>query len=110
MSNHSSGHAAEAEAVDFLKQHGFKIRERNWRTKLCEIDIIAEKAGAIYFVEVKSRQSGSQGTGLEYITPKKLSQMRFAAELWVSQAEWDGEYQLAAIGIDGGQFTFIDDL
>lgn len=110
MSNHSSGHAAETEAADYLKRLGFKVRELNWKTKYCEIDIVAEKDRAIYFVEVKSRRSGSQGIGLEYITPKKLSQMRFAAEMWVSSNNWTGEYQLAAIGIDSDEITFVQDI
>lgn len=42
------------------------------------------------------------------LTPKKLRQMQFAAEMWVSNSDWQGEYQLAAMGIDSEQFTFID--
>ena len=110
MSNYSTGHEAEKTAAKYLEHHGFIIKDLNWKTKYCEIDIIAEKQGRLFFTEVKYRQDTRQGSGLEYITAKKLRQMRFAAEMWVSNHQWEGEYQLAAIGIDGGQVTFVDEL
>lgn len=110
MSNYSAGHSAELDAVRYLEENGYKIKEINWKTKYCEIDIVAEKDKAVYFVEVKSRRNSSQGYGLDYITPKKIKQMAFAAELWVGNNSWSGEYQLAAIGIDGGEITFVDAL
>lgn len=48
------GDKGENRATDFLIQKGFKIIDRNWRTKEGEIDIIAEKEDAIVFVEVKT--------------------------------------------------------
>ena len=110
MTNYSAGHSAEVRAAEYLKQNGFKIIELNWKTRYCEIDIVAEREKAVYFVEVKSRKNSSQGYGLDYITPKKLQQMRFAAEMWVSNHEWKGEYQLAAVGVDGEEITLIEDL
>ncbi|MBA3758530.1 YraN family protein [Candidatus Saccharibacteria bacterium] len=110
MTNYSVGHAAEVQAAEYLKQNGFKIHELNWKTKYCEIDIVAKKDQAIYFVEVKSRKNNKQGYGLDYVTPKKLNQMRFAAEMWISNHSWAGEYQLAAIGIDDEKITFLDEL
>lgn len=110
MTNYLSGHDAEKLAAEHLKKLGFKIRELNWKTKYCEIDIVAERDKAIYFVEVKYRQNKNQGLGIDYITPKKLNQMRFAAELWVNNYKWLDEYQLAAVGIDGDEITFLDEL
>lgn len=97
MTNYSAGHAAEQVAANFIGSQGFKIRELNWKTNYCEVDIVAEKDDRIYFVEVKYRHSDNQGSGLDYITPNKLRQMAFAAEMWVSDHDWPGDYQLAAI-------------
>lgn len=108
MTNYQAGHDAEERAARYLERNGFNIIELNWRTRWCEIDIVAEKDRIVYFVEVKSRRGGAYGTGLEYITPKKLRQMGFAAEFWVSQHQYNGDYQLAAIGVDGEEMTFID--
>ena len=79
----SVGRRAEAVAGLFLQRHGHTIRARNWKTKWCEIDIVSEKNGQIYFTEVKHRASSKSGDGLEAITPAKLKQMKFAAELYL---------------------------
>ena len=48
------GELGENIAVKFLMKHDFSILDRNYTKKWGEIDIIAEKAGKIHFVEVKS--------------------------------------------------------
>lgn len=113
MTNYAHGHKAEEVAAEYLKQHGFEIVSLNWKTRYCEIDVVVQRESRIYFVEVKYRMTGAQGGGLEYITAKKLEQMQFAAELWVSQNGWRGEYQLAAIEVSGSDYNitgFIQDL
>lgn len=95
----STGNQAETAAVDFLKYNKFKIIDRNWRTRVCEIDIIAKKKKVIYFVEVKYRSTSNQGGGLEYITPKKLEQMQFAAACWVQENKYTGLYELSGIEV-----------
>jgi uncharacterized protein (TIGR00252 family) len=99
-----TGRKAEAAAAEFLQRKGCKIIGQNWRTRWCEIDIVAERDKVVYFCEVKYRLHTKQGGGLEYITPKKLQQMRFAAELWVNDHNWRGEYQLCAIEVTGLEF------
>lgn len=79
------GNESEGVATSELVQRGHTIRERNWRTKWCEVDIISEKAGTLYFTEVKHRKNDKAGDGFEAITPKKLRQMKFAAELYATR-------------------------
>lgn len=110
MTNYQSGHDAEKQAAAYLKDHGFKIVELNWKTRYCEIDIVASKDKIVWFVEVKSRRNASQGYGYEYITPKKLQQMQFAAHMWVQNQNWSGDYRLAVISIDGDEITLIEDI
>jgi len=110
VSNKSLGYEAEDKAARYLESRGFQILEQNWHTRWCEVDIIAKKDSRIYFVEVKSRSSQSQGSGLDYITPKKLRQMSFAADMWVHSTKWIGEYQLAALAVDANKTTFIEDV
>jgi Holliday junction resolvase-like predicted endonuclease len=110
MTNYKSGHDAEKEAAIYLKKQKFKVRELNWKTRYCEIDIVAEKKNVMWFVEVKSRRNRSQGYGYEYVTPQKLEQMKFAAEMWVQEHFWHNDYRLAVISIDGEEIKFIDEL
>ncbi len=105
MSSFTVGRQAEAVAVDYLRRRGYQILEQNWRTRYCEIDVIARKAKTICFVEVKYRAASSQGDGLDYITPTKLKQMSFAANFWVQNHHWTGDYQLAVMAVTGSDFS-----
>lgn len=106
MTNYAHGHDAEKHAAGYLKKNGYKVFELNWRRPRAEIDIVArKKRGPITFVEVKYRESPSQGGGLDYITPGKLEQMQFAAEMWVAENKYDGEYMLAAMELSGTDFV-----
>ena len=66
----------EQRAVDYLISKNYKILHRNWRTKLGEIDIIAQIDDTIVFVEVKTLPSGNLET-LEHILGK-IKQKRIA--------------------------------
>jgi ribonuclease HII len=78
------GDNGESAAEEYLTGQGHAVLERNWKTKFCEIDIISQKDGTVYFIEVKYRRSALQGGGLGAITPQKLKQMRFAAEFYTT--------------------------
>ncbi len=106
--NYTHGHDAEEVATNYLKAQGFKILDVNWKTKLCEIDIVAQNNNVAYLVEVKYRKTADQGHGLDYITPKKLKQMQFAAELWVRNNSWQDQYQLAVIEVTGDDYTVTE--
>lgn len=113
MTNFAHGRAAEEAAANYLLGRGYEIIDQNWRRRSCEIDIVARKNGVVYFVEVKYRINDKQGSGLEYITPAKLKQMTFAANMWVAENNWNGDYQLAAIEVSGSDYAisdFIDSL
>lgn len=97
----SSGQLAEQAAANYLNLQGFHILERNWKTKWCEVDIIAERRGRIHFVEVKYRKNNQQGVGIEYITDTKQKQMKFAAELWLSSRDGYTSAVLSAMGLSG---------
>ena len=108
------GNRAETAACRYLEAQGFRILDRNWKLhKVCEIDIIADRGGTLYFVEVKYRRTTTAGSGLEYITPDKLRRMRIAAIRWASEHRRYGGYELAAIEVGGPQFTvetFVDSI
>jgi len=96
----SMGGVAEDTAADYLKKQGHEIIERNWKTKYCEIDIISQKDGVLYFTEVKYRRQLGQGGGLGAITKKKLNKMTFAAKLYAHAHKLsDKDLRLAVISL-----------
>lgn len=59
---------------------------RNWRCRYGELDVIATDAaaGAVVFVEVKTRTSDRFGGVEQAVTPQKLRRLRRLAGLWLA--------------------------
>jgi putative endonuclease len=74
-----TGEKGEAIAERHLKKKGYKILERNYRTKLGEIDIIAKDKKTIVFVEVKTRRSWQFGNPKGAVTPAKQRKISMVA-------------------------------
>lgn len=65
-----TGEIGENVAVRFLVKHGFSVLDRNYTKKWGELDIIAEKANKLYFIEVKSVSKPN----LDIVTHETLDQ------------------------------------
>jgi len=76
------GQFGERLAVQHLLSEGYYIRERNFRTREGEIDIIAEGDGVLAFVEVRARRGDAMGTALESLTPAKRRRLLALAEAY----------------------------
>ncbi len=105
VSTIDTGNAAEESVADELIRQGFVILERNWRTKWCEVDIIAEKDNVVWFIEVKYRHTDKFGDGLEYIGAQKLRHLHTAATLWTNMRGYTGEYTIGAVAVTGSQYV-----
>lgn len=103
------GNDSEEAASKYLRGDGHEIIERNWKTKWCEIDIVSEKDGELYFTEVKHRKSATAGDGLAAITPTKLRQMKFAATFYAAKCPAK-HLHLLAIATTGSEPTVTDAL
>jgi len=68
----TQGKRAEDYAVKLLTQKGYKIIDRNFRSRFGEIDVIGLKDNVLVFVEVKARWSSKFGKPEEAVTPQKL--------------------------------------
>lgn len=101
------GKIAEAAVADYLETQGYRIIERNWKTKYCEIDLIGKKQSIIYFIEVKYRANAFQGTGFDYITPTKMRQIAYGAQYWNAINSWDGDYRIIAAAVSGPKYDDI---
>jgi putative endonuclease len=71
VSNLALGKIGEEFAINFLKENGYKILVMNYRSRLGEIDIIAQDKDTICFVEVKIRSSDRFGLPQESILRAK---------------------------------------
>ena len=69
--NRTFGDFGERVAASHLESHGYKILERNWSSRVGEIDIIASRGEDLVFVEVRSRKGRDFGAPEESITARK---------------------------------------
>jgi len=76
-----TGKSGEEAAFAFLKKKGFRVLEKNYRTPVGEIDIIANDRGTLVFIEVKTRTGISFGRPFEAVDRRKRERMKKVA-LW----------------------------
>jgi len=67
----SLGKRGEMFAWGYLSRAGYHLLEKNYRTRLGEIDIVAQKGERLYFIEVKTRSTADKGLPAEAVTPEK---------------------------------------
>ncbi len=79
------GEKGEGAAVKFLKKKGYKVIERNFRTSIGEIDIIASDGETLAFVEVKSRESLMYGQPFEAVNFKKKRKIANVALIYLKR-------------------------
>jgi putative endonuclease len=82
------GATGEQLAADHLTRCGFRILDRNYRTRWGELDIIACDDDQIVFCEVKCRIANRAGRDpLESVHPSKRTQVRRMAGRWLSECQ-----------------------
>lgn len=103
------GREGEQAAVDYLKERGFRILDRNWRCADGEIDIVAVERHSLVVCEVKTRSGNGFGTPLEAVGRVKRSRLRRLAVLWLNAhgVRFD-QIRIDVLGLlreDSGEFT-----
>jgi len=79
------GKEGEDIAVRFLKKNKYKILEKNFRTPLGEIDIIARDGDTLVFVEVKTRENPLFGEPFESVNYHKKRKLIKVASLYLKR-------------------------
>lgn len=79
------GKWGERYVAEDLRKRGWMIRAVNYRCRMGEIDIIAQKGKYLSFVEVKLRKSDSYGQAREAVTAEKQRKLRTTAELYLQE-------------------------
>ena len=109
MSSSDIGKIAEEKAVNFLKQKGYTILDRNFRTRYGEIDIIANKDKTLVFVEVRFR-SGSFISPEESIDYRKIQRIIKTANAYLTKTTTTSyeNIRFDVIAIDKNQIRHIE--
>ncbi len=81
------GDFGERVAEAHLKANGYRIRERNFRIREGEVDIIAERGGTLVFAEVRTRRGAALGSAAESVTATKAARILAAAQAYVQATD-----------------------
>ena len=91
----------EKAARQYLEAHGWHTVTVNFRTRLGEIDIIAENEKYLIFAEVKTRKNARYGAAREAVTPAKQAKLIAAAEAWLQESPTEKQPRFDVIEVYG---------
>ncbi len=100
------GRTGEDLAAARLESLGYRILERNFRCPLGEIDLVAEEAGCLVFVEIKTRQGGGTGEAKAKVDERKQRRItRVALHYLKTQAppERRARFDVVAVSLNRGR-------
>ena len=109
----AQGRLGEDAAVAWLKNHGYRISERNVSYHVGEIDAVARDGDTLCFIEIKARSNRHYGAAIESVTPRKQRRIARAAGLYLAKHPHEGPCRFDVLGLDlgdeGWHYTLIKD-
>lgn len=99
------GAKGEDIASSYLTSKGYRIIDRNFQTKLGEIDIVTEKGEFIIFIEVKYRSNLSFGYPYEAVNSHKLFKLKKMVEVYmvVNKIKKQAKVEVLSIWEENGE-------
>ncbi|MGD8175512.1 YraN family protein [Marinimicrobium sp. ARAG 43.8] len=95
------GRLAEQEAEQYLTRQGLTLRERNYRCKLGEIDLIMADRDTLVFVEVRLRTHHAFASAAESVDYRKQQKLLRAARHYLLRTgltdKVNGRFDVVAI-------------
>lgn len=86
MAEHNDlGKEGEDAACAYLEAKGYTIRDRNWRWRKLELDIVAEYNQNLVVVEVKTRRNELFGMPEEAVTDAKIRRIVRATDNYIKR-------------------------
>jgi len=109
------GRQGEELATAFLLTLGYQIIQRNFATRVGEIDIVAADGDTLVFVEVRTRSRDDGISPLDSVTNEKRKQVRRVVSSFLAGAHYSHEQDLRidVIGVifsnDGATIEHLKD-
>ena len=96
----SLGAAGEKIAETWLRKKGYRILDRNWKTRQGEIDLVCKDKKTLVFVEVKTRRQEGMTLPGEALTKEKQKRLIQAASAYMSaHKDWKTACRFDFIGV-----------
>lgn len=94
-----TGVRGENLAAKYLASLGYRLLERNARSRFGEIDIVARDGEDIVFAEVRTRSVGKILPADRTVGPDKLKKLARAARIWVSENNYEGFWRIDLVAV-----------
>lgn len=110
MNNKIKGKAGEDIVSKYIEKQGYEVIERNFRTSIGEIDIIAAHDGCIVFIEVKTRKNDEYGMPAEAVDTKKQQTISRVASQYLqkyNKFDYPVRFDVAEVWIEQSKITII---
>jgi len=95
------GNEAEDQACQFLIQKGLTLLQRNFATKLGEVDLIMQDNDVLVFIEVRYRKNRDFGGAALSVTPKKQQRIIKAALAYQQKNAPQASMRFDVVAIEG---------
>jgi putative endonuclease len=98
------GRKGEDLAASYLRNLGWEILERNYRTRLGEIDLVCRDRDSIVFVEVKTRTETDFARPDQSVTQRKQAKLRRLVEEYLlkhNQETSDVRFDVLGVTLSG---------
>ena len=100
MEKQRLGRQAELIAAAYLESQGYTICCHNYRAGRGEIDLIAERAGMLVFVEVKSRRSRRHGFPEEAVSSGKADKIAQTAQHYIESNDCQQDIRFDILSVE----------
>ena len=111
FNNKLKGGTGEGLAVKYLEKKGYEILEKNFKTKVGEIDIVAATERCLIFVEVKARQSDEYGEPAEAVTAAKQKKISQVASQFITKYRYfdcNVRFDIIEVRLDKKEINHIE--
>src|SRR2546428_14104656 len=85
-----------------LRRRGYRIRDRNVRCPMGELDLVAEQGETLVFLEVKTRSTSDYGGPFEAISPLKRPRLQRLAVYYLATRRLPGPPRRVPAGAPTG--------
>ena len=108
---HSLGRRGEKIARRHLESLGYEALEVNFRSKIGEIDLVAEDKGTLVFVEVRTKLGRAFGSAAESVNFRKRSKLITVAQTYLAKQgteNRDWRIDVVAVEVDGQDIAAVE--
>ena len=108
MNKRKTGAEYENAAAAWLETKGYRILEHNYRTRLGEIDLIAEDGDYLCFIEVKYRSGTGFGMPAEAVDRRKQQKILAVSKYYLTvKGYWNRSIRYDIVEVLGNQIRVI---